>query len=116
VIRIIPGEVSSTRGEAIAIATFLQQNPHIKSIILVSSPSHMRRATMVFRRTFRRRGVLHTPSSHTPSSDTPSSDTPSFVIIPRASKYSDFQEKRWWKHRDSAIDVASEYVKLVFSR
>jgi uncharacterized SAM-binding protein YcdF (DUF218 family) len=96
-IHITPGDISSTRGEAIAVATYLQQNPHIKSIILVSSPSHMRRATMVFRREFRRGGI-------------------NCVIIPRASKYSDFQEKRWWKHRDSAIAVASEYAKLLLSR
>ena len=97
VIRIIPGEVSSTRGEALAVSNYLQNNRHIQSVILVSSPPHMRRATITFRRAFRRADIH-------------------CEIIPRASKYSDFNEKKWWKHRDSAIDVASEYVKLVFGR
>ena len=97
VIRIIPGEVSSTRGEAKAVSNYLQNNRHIQSVILVSSPYHMRRATITFRREFRR-GDIHCE------------------IIPRASKYSDFNEKKWWKHRDSAKSVAFEYVKLVFGR
>ena len=84
VIRIIPGEVSSTRGEAKAVSNYLQNNRHIQSVILVSSPPHMRRATLTFRRAFR------------------NADIPC-AIIPRASKYSDFNEKKWWKHRDSAV-------------
>jgi uncharacterized SAM-binding protein YcdF (DUF218 family) len=92
-IHILPGDVSSTRGEAIAIATFLQENPHIQSIILVSSPSHMRRATLVFRRTFRRGGI-------------------DCVIIPRPTSYGNFHPKGWYRDRDSAKDVLYEYIKI----
>lgn len=93
VIRIIPGEVSSTHGEARAVSQYLQNNRHIQSVILVSSPPHLRRATITFRRIFRKAGIH-------------------CEIIPRASKYSDFQEKRWWKHRDSAKSVLYEYIKI----
>ncbi len=92
-IRITPGDISSTRGEAIAIATFLQQNPHIKSIILVSSPSHMRRATIVFRRTFRRGGI-------------------DCVIIPHPTSYGNFKPNGWFRDRESAKDVLYEYIKI----
>ena len=97
VIRITPGLVSSTRGEAKAVSNYLRDNPHIQSVILVSSPHHLRRANINFRRAFRKAGI-------------------DCEIIPRASTYSDFREKGWWKHRESAKAVAGEYVKLVFSR
>jgi uncharacterized SAM-binding protein YcdF (DUF218 family) len=92
-IHITPGDISSTRGEAIAIATFLQQNPHIKSIILVSSPSHMRRATLVFRREFRRGGI-------------------DCVIIPRPTSYGNFKPNGWYCDRESAKSVLYEYIKI----
>lgn len=96
-IRTIPGEVSSTRGEAKATAQYLLNNRDIQSVILVSSPYHMRRATRTFRREFRKTDIH-------------------CAIIPRASAYSDFNARRWWSHRDSAIAVALEYTKLIFSR
>ncbi len=96
-IHVIPGEVSSTRGEAKAVSNYLLNNRHIQSVILVSSPYHMRRATRSFRRAFRKAGIH-------------------CEIIPRASTYSDFNARRWWKHRDSTIAVAMEYAKLIFSR
>lgn len=92
-IRICPGDISSTRGEALAVAAFLQQNPGIDTLILVSSPSHMRRATMVFRRELRRGGI-------------------NCVIIPRATSYGNFQSKGWYRDRESAKDVLYEYIKI----
>ncbi len=70
----------------------------------------MRRATMVFRRTFRRRGVLHTPLLHTPLLHTPLLHTP--LIIPRPTSYGNFKPNGWYRDRESAKDVLYEYIKI----
>ena len=96
-IRIIPGEVVSTRGEAMAVRNYLQTQSDIDAIILVSSPSHMRRATMLFRRELNK--LNH-----------------EVVVIPRPSSYSNFNTSgRWFRNRNTAILVVSEYLKIIAS-
>jgi len=86
--------VNSTRGEAIAVREYLETQDHIRSIILVSSPPHMRRARLIFRKELRKldREV---------------------ELIMRPSYYSDFQPSGWYRHRESARDVVLEHLKLV---
>ena len=96
-IQIIPGEVVSTRGEAVAVRNYLQTRSDINAIILVSSPAHMRRATMLFRRELNK--LDH-----------------QVKVIPRPSSYSNFNtSKRWFRNRETAITVILEYLKIIAS-
>ena len=96
-IQIIPGKVASTRGEAMAVRNYLQTQSDINTIILVSSPYHMRRATMLFRRELKK--LDH-----------------KVKVIPRPSSYSDFKTSgRWFRNRNTAILVVSEYLKIIAS-
>ena len=96
-IQIIPGVVASTRGEAVAVRNYLQTRSDINAIILVSSPPHMRRATMLFRRELKK--LDH-----------------KVEVIPRPSSYSNFNtSKRWFRHRKTANLVMLEYLKIIAS-
>ena len=96
-IHIIPGVVSSTRGEAVAVRNYLQTRSDIDAIILVSSPAHMRRATMLFRRELNKLG--HKVN-----------------VIPRPSSYTNFNtSKRWFRSRHTVITVMLEYLKIIAS-
>jgi uncharacterized SAM-binding protein YcdF (DUF218 family) len=96
-IHIIPGVVSSTQGEAVAVRNFLQTRTDIDTIILVSSPYHMRRATILFRRELKK--LDH-----------------DVKVIPRPSSYSNFNtSKRWFRNRNTAILVITEYLKIIAS-
>ena len=96
-IRIVPGEVVSTRGEAVAVRNYLQTRPDIDAIILVSSPAHMRRATMLFRWELNK--LDH-----------------KVAVIPRPSSYSNFNtSKRWFRSRHTVKTVMLEYMKIIVS-
>jgi len=102
-ITILPGDISSTRGEAIAVREYLESLGEAgvmakcilpQQIIIVSSPPHMRRARLIFRRELRQ--LDH-----------------DVELILRPSNYSDFQANRWYRHRESARAVIFEYVKIL---
>jgi uncharacterized SAM-binding protein YcdF (DUF218 family) len=96
-IQIIPGLIASTRGEAGAVRNYLQTRPHIKAIILVSSPYHMRRATMLFRKELKK--LDHEVD-----------------VIPRPSSYSNFNTSgNWFRNRETALLVIQEYLKILGS-
>jgi uncharacterized SAM-binding protein YcdF (DUF218 family) len=96
-IHIIPGLVSSTRGEAVAVRDYLQTRSDIDAIILVSSPYHMRRATLLFRRELNK--LDH-----------------EVAVIPRPSKYSTFNTSgSWFRKRETGILVMVEYLKIIAS-
>lgn len=63
-----------------------------KSAIIVSSPYHMRRARMIFRKVFEDKEDIFLQFS--PAED------------------SDFQAHRWWTREGDLIDVVNEYCKL----
>lgn len=63
-----------------------------KSAIIVSSPYHMRRARMIFRKVFEDKEDIFLQFS--PAED------------------SDFHPHRWWTHERDLIDVVNEYCKL----
>lgn len=92
---IIPGEAQSTGQEAVAVRNFIESENDIKGIILVTSPSHTRRARAVFRRAFS--GL---------------DDPVDIMVVP--SQYSDFNAGRWYSERQSAKRVVMEYTRLLW--
>jgi uncharacterized SAM-binding protein YcdF (DUF218 family) len=92
-ITILPGDARSTLNEAVIIRSYLAGKPDIDTIILVSSPSHMRRASMIFKSALR--------------------DSPKPVFIGCSpSAYSGFNPDGWWRRKEDAQAVLSEIVKI----
>ncbi|HMM12738.1 MAG TPA: ElyC/SanA/YdcF family protein [Bacteroidales bacterium] len=94
-IRLLPGNASSTRMEAEALAGYLLLNPHVKSVALITSASHRRRAFLIFSNVLNEYGLAV-----------------NLQCCP--SRYSSFQPKRWYSNRESAKEVAAEYLKLLW--
>ena len=92
-ITILPGDARSTLDEAVIIRNYLSGKPDIDTIILVSSPSHMRRASMIFNAAFR--------DSQTP-----------MIIGCSPSIYSSFNPEGWWRRKEDVQMVLSEFVKI----
>ena len=88
---VLPFGTSSTKDEAVAVRTYLENHSDIRSVILVTSASHSRRASMIFRREFRK--LDH-----------------DVEIISRPSRYSFFQARRWYRDRQSTKAVLHEYI------
>ena len=92
-ITILPGDAESTLTEAIVVRDYLATDPGIDTLLLVSSPTHMRRASMIFRRALR-------------------DIEPPVYIGCSPSAYSDFNVKKWWRRKEDIQDVLSEFVKI----
>ncbi len=92
-ITILPGEARDTKTEAIAVRNYLSVNNAIDTLLLVSSPSHMRRASMIFKAALR------------------DSETPVYVGC-SPSAYSNFSADRWWRDKEGIQTVLSEFVKI----
>ncbi|HQK71426.1 MAG TPA: YdcF family protein [Bacteroidales bacterium] len=91
---ILPGDARSTLDEAIALREYLRMNWVTDTIILVSSPSHMRRSYLIFRAILR--------------------DLEQQIYIGSVpSTYSGFNPEKWWRRREDVQSVLSEYVKLL---
>jgi uncharacterized SAM-binding protein YcdF (DUF218 family) len=82
----------STAMEAALVAGLAKEN-NFRSVILVTSPMHSRRAWLVFRKAMESEGVR-------------------ILVIP--SSYSEFKAEEWWKNRKDAKEVLFEYQKLVY--
>ena len=89
---VLPWGTSSTKDEAVAVRTYLENHPDIRSVIMVTSASHSRRASMIFRREFRK--LDH-----------------DVQLISRPSQYSSFQARGWYRDRQSTKAVLNEYIK-----
>jgi len=87
---IIPEEADSTLSELCHVTAFLQKKP-IRSVILVTDPSHSRRASRTMR--------LLTGGT--------------IRVISRPTRYHAFHPDAWWRHRDDLKAVLLEYQKLV---
>lgn len=68
-------------------------NKGYRSLILITSPTHTRRAWLVFKKVFE--------------------GTPVRVLV-LPTPYSEFNPKDWWKHRKYLREVVIEYQKLIF--
>ncbi|TJX13972.1 YdcF family protein [Tissierella creatinini] len=91
---ILEGDAKSTQDEALAVREFLRSNDEIDSMILVTSKYHSARAKKIFTRALdslnRDIGILSSPT-----------------------KYDSFNAKYWWRNREDAKRVITEYMKLV---
>jgi uncharacterized SAM-binding protein YcdF (DUF218 family) len=84
--------VESTFEEAERVAALMKDKKY-RSLILVTSPTHSRRAWMIFRKAI-------------PDKD--------FRITVMPTPYSKFRAEDWWKTRRYVRDVIMEYQKLVY--
>ncbi|MBE0673548.1 MAG: YdcF family protein, partial [Bacteroidales bacterium] len=92
-ITILPGEARSTMDEVIVTRDYLLHHPEIESLIVVSSPSHMRRARMIFRAALK--------NAKMPVS-----------VWCSPSAYTSFNAEKWWKNKEDIQIVLSEYLKI----
>ncbi len=90
----IVGDARSTQQEATIVRNYLQDKPGIKTLLLVSSAEHTRRASLIFRTAFEKSGK-------------------SVTIFSSPSKYTGFRAKDWWIHKEEIQAVLGEYVKLL---
>lgn len=92
-ITVLPGDARDTKTEAIAVRNYLSGYNAIDTLLLVSSASHMRRASMIFKAALR------------------DSVTPVYVGC-SPSAYSSFNPEKWWRRKEDIQAVLSEYVKM----
>lgn len=93
-INVLPDTARSTIQEALIIKDFIKSNPSVDTLILVSSPSHTRRASMIFSKILKHYEVP-------------------VVIYTSPGEKSTFNAARWWKSREDIQYVLSEYVKIL---
>jgi uncharacterized SAM-binding protein YcdF (DUF218 family) len=95
-IEALQGRVDSTHDEALLMRRYAEAH-HVKSIVVVTSGYHTRRASWTLRRVFRGTGIQIGIEPAPPQPDTPSPMT------------------WWWSARGWPM-VAGEYMKLVYYR
>ncbi len=93
-IAVLPGDAESTLDEALLVREYLRENPGIDTIILVSSPYHLRRATAIFRKAFKKANM------------------PVVTGAIGSSPYSAFNADRWWRSKEDIQDVVFEMIKM----
>jgi len=100
-ITVMPGDARSTLNEAEVVRDYVHSHTDIDTLLLVSSPLHMRRASIIFRSAFM------------------DSEIPVYIGC-KPSRYSGFNPDRWWRDRENVQAVLYEYIKigsfLVFER
>jgi uncharacterized SAM-binding protein YcdF (DUF218 family) len=91
---ILRGErpAGSTREEAEIVSDLIRKKNY-RSILLVTSPTHSRRAYMTFKKAIGEKECR-------------------LLVIP--SKYSSFNPENWWLNRRYAKEVVLEYQKLIY--
>ncbi len=93
-ITVLPGDARSTLDEAVIVRQCLGAKPEIDTIVLVSSPYHLRRASMIFDRAFEDAGL------------------PVFTGTSGSGAYTDFDATRWWRTKEDIQHVLTEMVKI----
>jgi len=96
-ITVLPGDARSTLTEAVIIREYLRTTDGIDSLVLVSSPYHLRRATLIFNRALDRL-------------------EPPVWIGCSPSAYSDYDAAGWWRQKEDIQNVLSELLKLMSFR
>jgi uncharacterized SAM-binding protein YcdF (DUF218 family) len=90
---LLPGDARSTVDEVVAIKKYLNTTGVADTLVLVSSPAHMRRASMIFRAALKKgRNSVY------------------IGCIP--SDYSSFNPDKWWRRKEDIQSVLSEFVKI----
>ncbi len=93
-ITMLPGDARSTLDEALAVRDYISGKPGLDTLILVSSPAHMRRSYIIFRTVLHEAGI-------------------NACIGTSPSEYSSFNSQRWWKRKEDIQAVLTEWVKIV---
>ena len=93
-IKVLPGEARDTKTEAIVVRNYLEGNAAIDTLLLVSSPPHMRRASMIFKAAFR------------------DAEYPVYIGC-SPSAYSNFNAGRWWRRKEDVQEVLTEFGKIL---
>lgn len=96
-ILLLPGNARSTIDEALAVRKYLDSGCYADTLVLVSSPTHMRRATMIFS------AALNKGNN-------------SLYIGSVPSEYTGFNADKWWKRKEDIQSVVSEFIKIVSFR
>lgn len=91
---ILEGEARSTQDEAVILREYLRENEGVGSIILVTSRFHSARSKKIFARAL-------APLDR------------DIGLISRPSRYDTFDPQAWWKDREDAKRVVTEYLKLL---
>jgi len=92
-ISMLPGEARSTLDEALIVRDYLRDKPDIDTLVLVSSPAHMRRAMMIFRSAMKYAGIP-------------------VLVGCSPSAYTNFNPEKWWKNKEDIQIVLTEYLKI----
>ena len=92
-IELIGDRVVSTIEEARLVAGLLEQRPELRSVLIITSRFHVRRAEAIFRYVLR--------------------SVPQATVYVVGSPYDGFVADRWWTDRDSARKVVLEIAKLI---
>ena len=90
---LLPGDARSTLDEAIAFKKHIAGHQATDTIILVSSPAHMRRAAMIFNAALKEQNE-------------------NIYIGTSPSTYSGFSPEKWWRRKEDIQTVVSEYLKI----
>ena len=91
-IKIVGHGLQSTLEEARFIAQFIKNKPAIKSILIITTKAHVRRANAIFQFALQ--------------------SGPNINISVVGSPYDQFVTDQWWRDRDSARQILLELAKL----
>ncbi len=92
-ISLLPGGARSTAMEAQIISSYLKNAGGVDTLLIITAPSHTRRAVMVFRNAFRKAGLEVT-------------------VIACPTRYHYYNGKGWFKRKEDIERVVFEYIKL----
>ena len=90
---VLPGDATSTQMEAMIVREYVSHRSDLDSLILVSSLFHTKRASMIFRSTFKNAAKP-------------------VYIFSSPSPYTEMDAAKWWRNREAAQRVLMEYIKL----
>lgn len=93
-ITLLPGDATSSSMEARIVRDYLQKQPAVDTLLLVSSSAHTRRASMIFK-------AALDPLDHTP------------VVYCSPSHYTSFNAAKWWRSKNDIQRLVNEYLKMV---
>lgn len=93
-ITILPGDARSTLDEAAIVRNYLDTNPDLDTLILVSSPYHLRRASMIFDKAFEEAGLTV------------------FIGTSGSGAFTDFEAAGWWRSKEDIQHVLTEVIKI----
>ena len=91
---ILPGDAASTRMEAEILRNYLQTQPGIDTLLLVTSAFHTQRAFRIFKAALI---SLEEPPA----------------LYSNPSNYTKFHAEKWWRSKDDMEVVVKEYLKLM---